>query len=345
MRYQINLDDIETAFEYSSKYFLEKGTTTNRTTGQYRGLGAVLDDNVIGKVTEMGVASILNSQDKMCVIDLGIHTITDENRTDPDIIKIRENGQERDPAVFVEIKLISSNDRWLGLTLEQYDTIKQNSLIHGDLSNIFLIYATVDCNNADSKVDLLGTYLKNKIGGELFEEYPDEGELFIKIRHILTGKELEENGTHFLKDSYLYETNLFTKAGRNDSRYAKNYEQYSRFTKYETDSDILPIVMNNNNPPPTEIGDFYIEGNYTLVHKQNDKSERLFILPESEVTIRNEVLGKYQLQPNLVYFAHLTTCGRDPVLKRNNIWVPLRNLHNITEKTVNQRIEEIKELI
>ncbi|MEI8137988.1 MAG: hypothetical protein WCH21_11735, partial [Bacteroidota bacterium] len=58
---------------------------------------------------------------------------------EPDIIRVIENKKERKPKCFLEIKNISKDDRWIGLTTEQFETIKKSS----NLENIFIIGAYI----------------------------------------------------------------------------------------------------------------------------------------------------------------------------------------------------------
>ena len=80
----------------------DKKTSSNRTTGQYRGLGSIIDSFIIGKLIEIGVAKIIDefSEDKEIGLDFDIHSLTKENLSDPDITKIKENGAERKPKIF-----------------------------------------------------------------------------------------------------------------------------------------------------------------------------------------------------------------------------------------------------
>ena len=346
MEYQITSDDLERAFYFSVEYFLGKGTTASRTTGQYRGLGSIANDFMLGKVIEIAVASILCTKNKRSILDFDIHALTEENRADPDVVKVIENGIERAPKVFVEIKVISEFDRWVGLTREQFETILTNSMASKDPSNVYLIYATLKSKNPDKNSDLLGAYLRSNLKTASLEEFCVPNDLVVEIRHILTGQELRDHGTEFEEGSLMYETELFGEVSRVTKKAVLNYEERPRFTLLDGNGDKLPIITADyNGRTPTEFGEFTVNGDVEYIHKRNEKSQRLYIICRSKVVVKNEVVGNFELKKDQVYDATIWTLGRSPSLKRNNIWIAQRNLENILEKNVEERIEEIKEKI
>ncbi|MCS6956548.1 MAG: hypothetical protein NZM02_01725, partial [Patescibacteria group bacterium] len=130
---KLSLEDFKKAFEFGTKYYLDPNKiTTGRTTAEPRGLGAVLDAFTIGKITEIGVQKILFKQNekKSYILDFDIKkNILVKN--EPDIIGVYENEKIRTPNVFIEIKYTSEKDRWLGITEEQFNTIKRSSKNRG----------------------------------------------------------------------------------------------------------------------------------------------------------------------------------------------------------------------
>lgn len=346
MEYQITLKDLEKAFNFSVEYFLGKSTTSSRTTGQYRGLGSIANDFMIGKVIEIAVASILGTKDKKPVLDFDIHALTEVNRSDPDVVNVVENGIKRAPRVFVEIKVISESDRWVGLTQEQFDTILSNTMASEDPSNIYIIYATLKSKDSDKSSDLLGAYLRSNLESTSLEEFCKPDDLVIEIRHILTGQELRDYGTEFKEGSLMYETDLFNKASQITKESVLDYEEKERFTLLASNVDKLPMITAGyEGRIPIEFGDITVDGEADFIHKRNDASQRLYILCKSEVVIKNEVIGDFHLENGEVYDATIWTLGRSPSLKRNNIWIAQRNLENVIEKSVEERIDEIKEKI
>ena len=119
--FKLNLDDFKRVFEFGTNYYIDPTkNTTGRTTGEPRGLGAVLDAFTLGKLTEIGIEKILTefNPNKKYILDFDIKG-NNEVRDEPDIIEIVENSTLREPQVFIEIKNTSENDRWIGLTEEQ----------------------------------------------------------------------------------------------------------------------------------------------------------------------------------------------------------------------------------
>lgn len=346
MEYQISLEDLEKAFSFSVEYFLKKSTTASRTTGQYRGLGSIANDFMIGKIMELAVASILEAQNKKPILDFDIHALTESNRSDPDIVKVVETRVEREPKVFVEIKVISESDRWVGLTQEQFETILSNPMANKAPSNIYIIYATLKSKNTEKSSDLLGAYLRCKLEDISLEGFCPLGDLIVEIKHVLTGQELREYGTEFKEGSLMYETELFSGVSKITKNSVLNYEENERFSLIASNVDELPIVTADyNGRTPAEFGDFKVYGKADFVLKRNEKSQRLYIHCKSKVTIKNKVIGDFYLNDSEVYNATIWTLGRSPSLKRNNVWIAVRNLENVLEKNVEERIDEIKEKI
>lgn len=58
--YELTLEDFKRVFGFGTDYYIEPTkNTTGRTTGEPRGLGAILDSFTLGKLTEIGVEKIL----------------------------------------------------------------------------------------------------------------------------------------------------------------------------------------------------------------------------------------------------------------------------------------------
>jgi hypothetical protein len=57
--FKLNLDDFKRVFEFGTNYYIDPSkNTTGRTTGEPRGLGAILDAFTLGKLTEIGVGKV-----------------------------------------------------------------------------------------------------------------------------------------------------------------------------------------------------------------------------------------------------------------------------------------------
>jgi len=159
--YQLLFEDFKRVFEFATSYYIDPSkNTTGRTSGEPRGLGAIIDSFTLGKLTEIGVEKILTTLNphKKYFLDFDIKN-NQQVKNEPDINLIEEKNIARLPNIFLEIKNTSENDRWIGLTEEQFNTIKRAS---GD-RKIFLIYASINSkiiNNNYKTVDLAGMFLK-----------------------------------------------------------------------------------------------------------------------------------------------------------------------------------------
>lgn len=343
MEYQITKEDLEKCFNFALEYHLdEKKLASNRTTGQYRGLGGIIDSFFIGKIIEIGVESLLGKQNqKECILDFDIHQINKENRSDPDIIRIREKGVERGPKLYIEIKNISSADRWVGLTVEQFNTILGGKIVGKDPKKVFIVYASLISKSQEKDGDLLGVYLKSKIDLALLKRFCNEKDLFVKILYIISGEELLKHGVKFNEGSYMYETDLFEEVGERTKQQILNSNNAEIFKRIETKGNLLPIIMRDNMPKPKEFGEFKFNGNLEVYLKKNVKSKRMYIRCKTNVTIKNNILGFFHLKKGKIYDCFFATVGWNPRLKRNNIWIAQRNLQNILSKSIPERVGEI----
>jgi len=339
MRYKLITKDFDTAFEFALKYHLEpKKSKSSRTSGASRGLGGVLDSFILGKTVELGVASVLSSFNNKKIYQLDFD-IKENNKVlfEPDIVGIIENGKSRKPSHSVEIKNISKSDRWLGLTAEQFETIKKAS----KLENIFIIGAYIENNNQgnEKQKDLLGIYLKNKFKDKSFKDFTSIDNINIVIDYAISGVELSKNGILFKKDFFMFETEVFQIAGvRTESDiFNQKIKQIGIFSK----SGILPkYKMDDNYPEPIFMGDFIFNGDFKLYEKINSKSKKRYLKCISDVYVKNNILGDFSLNKGEIYLFNLCTLGRKPTLDRNNIWIAKRNVLFLQKRDLLKKSED-----
>ena len=63
--YKLTLEDFKRVFEFGTNYYIDPSkNTTGRTTGEPRGLGAILDAFTLGKLTEIGIEKIFTEFNK-----------------------------------------------------------------------------------------------------------------------------------------------------------------------------------------------------------------------------------------------------------------------------------------
>ncbi len=338
MKYEITRKDFDIAFSFALNYHLDpKKSQSSRTSGASRGLGGVLDSFILGKLVELGVARILESlnSQKSYELDFDIKQ-NNEVLKEPDIIGVIENNKKRNPRCFIEIKNISKDDRWIGLTLEQFETIKNES----STKKAFIVGAYIQNNNqGDTKnKDLLGIYLKEKFAEEIFKEFTDLENIEIVIDYTLSLSDLEECGHEFKKNSFMYETEIFQNAGKKTEKDILE-GKIKKIGSFD-DGILEKYTMNINFPPPRIFGEINFCGKIELYEKINPKSTKRFIRCLSDVIVTNKVLGEFFLKENNIYLFNICTVGRNPVLNRNNIWVAKRSIPFLQKKGTITSVED-----
>ncbi len=347
--YELIFEDFKRVFEFGTNYYIEPSkNTTGRTTGEPRGLGAILDAFTLGKLTEIGVEKILkiNNPDKDYVLDFDIKSNNDV-KDEPDIIAIIENNVSREPNLFIEIKNTSDNDRWIGLTEEQFNTIKRSA----NNREIYMIYTSIVSNTIDNNpktTDLTGMFLKeieNQDKSQIFQNFASLNAK-CKIEFIISSKDLEKFAYPFDRGMNMYETNLFQEKKKTSfysqggTELRKDILDVKEFINFD---DIMSLTLSNNKSVErNEISQFKIKGDLKLLYKKSTT----YIECLSDVYLENEIFGKFKLEVNKFYSFNLITVGRDPKLKRNNLFIAKNRIFQLMEKgLIRQPNEVIKEIV
>ena len=345
--YKLTEKDLEKCIDFAvRRYFAKKGNP-NRTTGQARGLGAMINDWVGGKAIEIGVQKILEqfSNSKELELDFEVYNRIAQ---DPDIIKVAEKGatRSRDPNVYVEIKNYSENDRWLGLSMEQVNTIKKSKILNGDPEKAYIIYASLNDTTEDKekRLDLLGAFLQVATREEyakLFEKFVKLGDIFVKVNYVLSLKDLEDYGTIFKRGEKVYETNIFREVRKD----IKNLEEI------QIPNGIIPKLDYGGYPYPEKISDIKVDGVIKMYKKQNKKKTAFFVKADTECIVENKVLGTYNLAKGKIYRFEFGPIGRNPDIFRDVIWISANKAKGLfggdlkLEEVVEKRLGEVAERI
>jgi len=349
--YNLEFEDFKRVFEFGANYYLEPSkNTTGRTTGEPRGLGAILDAFTLGKLTEIGVEKILKTYNpkKDYILDFDIKSNNDV-KDKPDIVAIVENNIKRKPNLFVEIKNTSDSGRWIGLTEEQFNTIKRSAKNR----EIYIIYASIISNAIDNNpktTDLTGMFLKeieNQDKSQIFQKFSSLNAK-CKIEFIISSKDLEKFAYPFERGMSMYETNLF-KEKKKSSFYSRNEKirkDILNIKEFINFDDIMNLTLPNNElAERDEISLFKIKGSFKILYKKSTT----YIECISDVYLENEIFGKFKLEAGKFYSFNLTTVGRDPKLKRNNLFISKNRIYQLIEqdliKEPNEIIKEIAEKI
>ena len=346
--YDLKFEDFKRVFEFGTNYYIEPNkNTTGRTTGEPRGLGAILDSFTLGKLTEIGVEKILkiNNINKDYILDFDIKSNSDV-KDEPDIIAIVENGIKREPNLFIEIKNTSDSDRWIGLTEEQFNTIKRSA----NNREIYLIYASIVSNTIDKNpktTDLTGMFLKeieNQDKSQIFQKFASLNAK-CKIEFIISSEDLEKFAYPFERGMNMYETNLFEEKKKNSfysqggTKVRKDILDIKEFIDFD---NIMNLTLSNNKSAERkEISQFKIKGSFKILYKKSTT----YIECLSDVYLENNIFGKFKLEAQKFYSFNLKTVGRDPKLKRNNLFISKNKIYQLMNdnliKKPNFRIKKI----
>ncbi len=329
--YELTFEDFKRVFEFGTNYYLEPSkNTTGRTTGEPRGLGAILDAFTLGKLTEIGIEKILkiNNPNKDYILDFDIKSNNDV-KDEADIIAIIEDKNTREPNLFIEIKNTSENDRWIGLTEEQFNTIKRSA----NNREIYMIYASIVSNTIDNNpktTDLTGMFLKdieNQDKSQIFQKFASLNAQ-CKIEFIISSKDLEKFAYPFERGMNMYETNLFEEK-KKSSFYLQNGTKIRKDIKeFENFNGIMNLTLSNNKPAERdEISQFNIRENFKLLYKKSTT----YIECISDVYLENNIFGKFKLEAGKFYSFYLKTIGRDPKLKRNNLFIAKNRIFQLID--------------
>jgi hypothetical protein len=340
---------LDKSFDFALKYHLSPAKMKrDRTTGRHRRLGGISDDFISGKIIELGVLDILKkiNKNKKFIPDFGVRD--EQDFTEPDIIKIHDlkNCKIRSPKAFVEIKHVSEGDAWVGLTTEQYKSMLSNSIVNNNPEKLFIVYATIVTKKLFKKGedDLLGIYLKTKKFDSDLNIFANPSDLSVEIKFVITGKELFSKGMRFDKEDkvkkipsdYMFKTEMFEKRTRDV--YNKNGRLGKNIVKEKISNNKIPTQKLKKFP--RQLGDFMFNGKLEIFRKTNSKSI-LYLKCISSVTIKNSLLGKFNLNKGIYTFNVKVTQD----CKRNNIFVAKRNISSVVLKTPLVRIKQISKKI
>lgn len=320
LEYVLDKSDLERCVKFSVDMYLKTGGSASRTTGQTRGLGTMINDWLGGKAVEIGVKKILETFDgsKELVLDFSIHE-GPKIENDPDIVKVKEKGQERDPLKFVEIKNFGENNRWIGLSKNQFVSI--SGRVRNTINNAYLVYAYLEDNVEDmnKRQDLLGAFLKIATKEEYsswFEQFVTLGDIKIKIALVMTLQDLQNYGTLFYKASdYVYETDIFKESNKS----------VDKLVTIPLNGGEIPRLKYMNYDYPSVIGPLLVKGTARMYMKQNRVNKTYYLKCIEDVSVENKVLGKYQLSKGKVYKFDFGPTGRNPEVFQDSIWIAARN--------------------
>lgn len=329
MKYCIlEFEDFKRVFNFSINYHLSNKSLADRTNGNPRGLGAIMDAFSRGKLIEIGIEKILYTinPNKQYILDFEIH----EANNEPDIIKIKENNILRDVGCFIEIKSLSNNDDWIGIKGEQFDSIEKYADSKKiSLNNIFLVYATLNTIEENRNNDITGMFLKNIEDlnkSKIFQKYAGLNAT-ITIDFIISFEELRKYGRLFRNNiECIYDNKILIEVKRS-SIYKNNNLKDNFYYNNNTIHNMLTLNINYGDEiTKQDLSKFKIlnyDSNiqYNIIKKVNNKSKKYFIECLSNINLFNDVFGYFELKKDKIYSLDINTKGRHPFLKNNNYFL------------------------
>lgn len=295
----------------------------------------MMDAFTRGKLVEIGAQKMLEQANSKKQYELNFSIISvSQVKDEPDITAVVEDGSLREPNLFVEIKGVSTGDRWFGLTEEQLATMERNSL--GRSIVIMYISLSVDEDGGDNpkRQDPVGMYLKAVTEHSVFNPFA-ELNASAKLEFIITAEELREYGARFPKGDLLYETDLFCEL-QLSSVWAKDGNLGARIAHSGTHNSYRGkiSVPLRSGKEDKKVGQFDICGSFEIYRKENPKSRPSFIHCLDDTTISNDIFGTFNLRKDKLYEFNLWTVGWDPVLKRNNLWISNNRVKELLAKEI-----------
>jgi hypothetical protein len=161
--------------------------------------------------------------------------------------------------------------------------------------------------------------------------------------------DLESFGNEFLKDTLFYETSIFNEV-KNIFKKDGGLRSGIRIAENKSDFHDTIRLYTPNGEGDNEKGIFNVQGNsFSILEKVNPKSTKKFILCHSDVLVHNRIFGTFNLKKDKVYQFNLFTVGRDPKLKRDNIFISKKRIEELIKngkiQNPESRLEEISKNI
>ena len=87
---------------------------------------------------------------------------------------------------------------------------------------------------------------------------------------------------------------------------------------------------------------FNVNGSFEIYLKKSEKSQTNYIYTLQDTQISNDIFGKFILNQGQFYEFNIKTLGRDPILKRNNLWISKKRIYELIK---NGSIKDPKEVL
>ncbi len=355
--HKITTDEVKKCWEFGLKYFLDpKKGIQNRTVGQNRGVGGILD-SFMNKIVEIAVCKELSKLNKKieCLPDFEIHALN-KGKTEPDVYRIveKKSKKKRDPLVYVEIKNITDTDNWLGPKADEIESIENNDLGITDLAKMFYVYGEiVDSKQGANKrkSSILGAYLKKLAPTDsTLSQFHDINDLSVEIKYVFSVKDIQQLGVPFPKGGYMVNPEIFDEPAKSTKVTIQANMEAGKYKKMNIVNGTLPAETGafltkaggskTRLPYPRSFGDIKFKGKIEMHEQKLSSLINHFFYCLSDVAVSNDVLGTWTFDKGDVQNYKITYSGRDPELRKDNTFVARRN-DKITSKMGPERLGEI----
>ncbi|MEX0862160.1 hypothetical protein [Nitrosopumilus sp.] len=359
--HKVTDDEVKQCWEFGLKYFLDDTKSTqNRTGGQNRGVGGVLD-SFMNKIVEIAVCKELSKLNKSidCLPDFEIHALN-KGKTEPDVYKIVEKKykKERNPNVYVEIKNISDADNWLGPKADEIESIQNNDYKITDTKKMFYVYGELVDSKHDSNKrhsSILGAYMKKLIPGDpVLMNFHDVSDLSVEIKYVFSVHDIQKLGVSFPKGGYMVSPEIFVEPAAKTKIRIRNNMKSGQYKKMNVGNKTLPKETGafltkagrekTRLPYPKSFGDIKFKGKIEMHEEKLSSLVNHFFYCLNDVAISSDVLGDWNFKKGDVQNYRITYSGRDPELIKNNTFVARRN-QKITDRLGAIRLAEIAKSI
>jgi len=285
------------AFNFGIDYFVNPDKVVKDRTGtKQRGLGQILDDQMIGKIVEYGVCAIIKQNNNNLKEVIPDNIVKSEfEYGQPDIIRIKEKkGKERDAEIFIEVKNSPKNYEWLSVYDSQFDGMKKWEKKH------------ITSKTKTDKIFVIFASLLDKQGERVFADDVDSGEHGFnkdELERIETSKiELVKEVETEIKCNSKTAEKIVNSGGqtppKNSKKKTDNVKAY--LTDYEKEKyfDCLSIdtqrgIKNLNNLKTTFVRrKSDVLGAFLKYKKLSEKFDFFYNLDDFKVKIDYVVLGK-----------------------------------------------------
>ena len=353
--------EVKQCWEFGLKYFLNsKKSIQNRTVGQNRGVGGILD-SFMNKIVEIAVCKELSNLNKKidCVPDFEIHALN-KGKTEPDVYKVveKKHNRERNPKVYVEIKNITDADNWLGPKADEIESIQKNSYGITDKQKMFYVYGEIVDSKKNSNgrySNILGAYMKKLVPNDpLLKQFHNISNLSVEIKYVFSVHDIQKLGVPFPKGGYMISPEIFDEPAETTKARIRKNMKLGKYKKTSIQNKTLPketgaFVTKTGGrkirlPYPKSFGDIKFKGSMDMYEEKMSSLINHFFYCSTDVAVSSKVLGDWHFKKGDVQNYKITYSGRDPELRKNNTFVARRN-QSITSKISASRLDEIAKAI